>query len=62
MTPQFLAKVIARLDQPQPGLIGQLLGGGGQSGAGGTAMDHPLVKAALAGITAMAVKKMMGGR
>ena len=59
--PGYLAQVTGRMDQQQPGLLGQLLGGGG--GAGGQSMlENPIAKAALAGIAAVAVKKMMGGR
>ena len=58
--PGYLAQVTGRMDQQQPGLLGQLLGGGG---AGGQSMlENPIAKAALAGIAAVAVKKMMGGR
>ena len=67
--PRYLAQVTGRLHQEQPGLLGQLLGGGGMSGGmsgggggGGSLLDNPMAKAALAGITAMAVKRMMGGR
>ena len=62
--PRMLAQVTSRMEQQQPGLLGQLLGGGGSggSGGGGNMLDNPLAKAALAGVTAMAVKRMMGGR
>ncbi len=48
------------------GLMGGMMGGGmtggmGASGGGGM-LGNPVAKAALAGIAAMAVKKMMGGR
>jgi len=59
--PQKLAQVTARMEQQQPGILGQLLGGGSGGGAG-SMLDNPLAKAALAGVTAMAVKRMMGGR
>ena len=59
--PRMLAQVTSRMEQQQPGMLGQLLGGGG-SGGGGNMLDNPLAKAALAGVTAMAVKRMMGGR
>ena len=62
--PRMLAQVTSRMEQQQPGILGQLLGGGG-GGAGGGAgsmLDNPLAKAALAGVAAMAVKKMMSGR
>ena len=47
------------MHQEQPGLLGQLLSGGGGGGEGGSMLDNPLAKAALAGVTAMAVKRMM---
>jgi hypothetical protein len=55
--PQYLAQVTGRMQQQQPGLLGQVLGGGG-----GGMLESPIAKAALAGIAAMAVKNMMGGR
>jgi len=58
--PRYLAQVTGRMQQQQPGMLEQLLGGGG--GGGGSALDNPLAKAALAGVAAMAVKRMMGGR
>ena len=59
--PRMLAQVTSRMEQQQPGILGQLLGGGGGGGAG-SMLDNPLAKAALAGVAAMAVKKMMSGR
>lgn len=48
------------------GMLGGLMGGsgtaGGGSGGGGGMMGNPVAKAAMAGIAAMAVKKMMGNR
>jgi hypothetical protein len=49
------------------GLLGGLTGGGQQSGAqaqggAGNLLDNPIAKAALAGIAAMAMKRVMGGR
>lgn len=58
----FLAQVLGQMQRQQPGMMGQMLGGRGQSGTGGglgDLMDNPVAKAALAGIAAMAVKKMM---
>lgn len=55
----YLAQAAGQLNQQQPGILGNLLGGGG----GGQGMlQSPIAKAALAGIAAMAVKKMMSGR
>jgi hypothetical protein len=59
--PRVLAQVTSRMEQQQPGILGQLLGGGGGGGAGNM-LDNPLAKAALAGVAAMAVKKMLSGR
>ena len=60
--PGYLAQVTGRMHQEQPGLLGQLLGGGGGGGGGaGSMLGNPMAKAALAGITPMAVTQMMGG-
>ncbi len=59
--PRMLAQVTSRMEQQQPGILGQLLGGGGGGGAS-SMLDNPLAKAALAGVAAIAVKKMMSGR
>ncbi len=62
--PNYLAQMTGRMHQQQPGLLGQLLGGGQQQSLGGGAGDllsNPLAKAALGGIAAMAVKRMMSG-
>ena len=57
--PAYLARATGQLHQQQPGILGDLLGGGG----GGQGMlQSPIAKAALAGIAAVAVKKMMSGR
>jgi hypothetical protein len=67
--PGYLAQVTGQMHQQQPGILGQLLGGalgmgGGGGGGGGSQsmLDSPIAKAALAGVAAMAVKQMMGGR
>ena len=61
--PAYLAQATGRLNQQQPGILGDLLGGGGGQGMGGQSMlQSPIAKAALAGIAAVAVKNMMGGR
>lgn len=49
----MLAKLTSRLHGQAPGLVGQLLGGGGMKG-------NPLVKGALGGIAATAAKRFMG--
>jgi hypothetical protein len=53
--PKSLAMLTSSMRQQQPGSVSQLLGGAG----GGM---NPLAKAALAGIAAMAVKRMMTAR
>lgn len=58
--PNYLAQVTGRMHQQQPDLLGQLMGGAGGL-MGGRGMGNPLAKAAMAGIAAMAVKKMMSG-
>jgi len=47
----------------QPGLLRSILGGGGEAqGQQAGLLGHPLAKAALAGIAAMAIKKVLGAR
>jgi hypothetical protein len=64
--PRDLGQVLTNLHQT-PGLLRDLLGGGGSqastSGSGGLTnlLASPLAKAALAGITAMVVKRVMQG-
>ena len=63
----YLAHAAGQMQQQQPGLLGQLLGGGAGGSAGGAGgvgevLASPLAKAALAGIAAVAVKRMMGNR
>ena len=60
--PAYLAQATGQLQQQQPGILGDLLGGGGSSGGGQGMLQSPVAKAALAGIAAVAVKKMMSGR
>ena len=55
--PQVLARTTTQLQQQQPDILSQLLGG-----HSGTALDNPLAKAALAGIAAMAAQRILGGR
>jgi hypothetical protein len=57
--PGILGQVLGGLQQQQPDLLGQILGGGGRGGQG-SILDNPLAKAAMAGVVAMAAKKMMG--
>ena len=68
--PDYLAGMTSRMNQQQPDLLGNLMGGmmgGGMTGGGGASggggmLGNPVAKAAVAGIAAMAAKKMMGGR
>ena len=68
--PRYLAQVAGQMRQQRPGLFSQLLGGamgGGQMGSGqtggvGQLLNNPIAKAALAGIAATAVQRMMRGR
>ena len=57
--PGELARMTTRMRQQQPDGLGALLGGGGGGGGMGDMLSNPLAKAAMAGIAAMAVKKMM---
>lgn len=60
--PGYLAQMTGQIHQQQPGLLGQILGGGaGGTGGGGGMLQSPIGKAALGGIAAMAFKNMMGG-
>jgi hypothetical protein len=74
--PGYLAQMAGQMRQQQPGLFSQLLSsamGGGQMGGGisggssqmggiGQLLSNPIAKAALGGIAATAVQRMMGGR
>lgn len=54
--PGYLSQVTGRLEQQQPGMLGQMLGGGGNT------LGNPLARAGMAGVAAEAIKRMMGGR
>jgi hypothetical protein len=60
----WLSNITSQIHQ-QPGMLrdilGGLSGGGGTSSSGGI-LSSPLAKAALAGIAAMLVKRVLGGR
>ncbi len=60
--PGALAQLTGRMHQQQPGLLGQLLGGGSSGGNAGSGGMSPLAKMALGGIAAMAVKNLMAGK
>ena len=53
--PGILAQIAGALNQQQPGGLAQLLGGGGGA-------ENPVVKAVLAGITALAAQKVLSVR
>jgi hypothetical protein len=60
----WLSNITSQIHQ-QPGMLRDLLGGltgSGATGSSGGVLSSPLAKAALAGITAMLVKKVMAGR
>ncbi len=63
--PDYLAGMTGRMHTQQPDLMGNLMGGllggmgGMMGGLGGGSGGNPMAKAAMAGIAAMAVKRMM---
>jgi hypothetical protein len=60
----WLSNITGQLHQ-QPGLLREILGGltgNSQSGSGGSIFSNPIAKAAMAGITAMVVRKVLGSR
>ena len=59
--PRRLASATSQVHQERPGFLEQALGGGSAGGMGGM-LGGGLGKAALGGIAAIAVKKMMSGR
>jgi hypothetical protein len=52
--PGALARMTTQVQQQQPDLLSQVLGGGSE------ALQNPFVKAAVAGVAAMAVQRMLG--
>jgi hypothetical protein len=61
--PGTLAQVAGALQRQQPGLLGNLLGGGrGGQGGGGGLLASPAARAALGGIAAMVVKRALQQR
>jgi hypothetical protein len=56
--PGQLAEMTTRVRDQDPNILEQLLGKGGSGGR----FDNPVAKIALAGITAFAAQKLMGGR
>jgi hypothetical protein len=57
--PGVLASVMSAMHGEQPGILRQLLGG---SSGGGTGAQSNVAKAALAGIAAIGLKKVLGGK
>jgi hypothetical protein len=61
--PRYLARVTSQMHQQQPDLLGQLMSGAAGAimggNRGGSPLGNPLVKGAMAGIAAMAVKNLM---
>ncbi|GAC1326608.1 MAG: hypothetical protein NVSMB22_17600 [Chloroflexota bacterium] len=58
----FLAQTAQHMQQQQPGMLGQLLTGGGpggMAGGSGSLLGNPAAKSALAGIASFAAKKLM---
>ena len=62
--PRQLAQAVAQYRQQDEGGLASLLGGGGGGGGGGMGdlLSHPLAKAALGGVAAIAMKKMLDRR
>ena len=63
--PRELAGLTARLQQQEPGGLAGLFDGGGDGDRGrgdGLALDTPLAKAALGGIAAITVERLLGDR
>lgn len=60
--PRQLARMTRHVHKQKPDLLGGLLGGGGGGGGGGVGsmLGNPVAKAALAGVAAMAAKRMFG--
>jgi hypothetical protein len=54
--PAYLARATGHLQQQQPGILGDLLGG---DGSGQSLLQSAIARAALARFAAMAVKSMM---
>jgi hypothetical protein len=57
--PGVMASLMSAMHGQQPGILRQLLGG---SSEGGSGMQSNVAKAALAGIAAVGLKKVLGGR
>jgi hypothetical protein len=55
--PRELAKVTTQMHEQEPDMLTKVL-----TGQTGTALDNPLARAALAGVAAMAAKRILTGR
>ena len=61
--PRELARMTSQFKQQRPEGLAALFGGGGGGGGGmGDMLNNPIAKAALGGVAAIAMKRMMGGR
>ncbi len=65
--PRELAGLTRQFRQQQPGGLASLFGGGGNSRGGneggiGDMLQNPIARAALGGVAAIAMKRMMSGR
>jgi hypothetical protein len=62
--PRQLAQAVARYRQQDEGGLASLFGGGGggEGGGMGDLLSNPLAKAALGGVAAVAMKKMLDRR
>ena len=56
--PRELARMTRKVKKHKPGCLGALLGGGGGGGGAAGMLGNPVAKAALAGVAAMAAKRM----
>lgn len=65
--PNYLAQTTGRIHQQQPDILSQIFGAatgglmGSQGGQGGNIFNNPLAKGAMAGIAALAAKKLLQG-
>lgn len=59
--PRYLAQATSQMQQQQPGLLGQLFGGGGGQPNAGGMLSNPWAKGALGGIAAYGAARLLGG-
>jgi hypothetical protein len=60
--PDYLAGATTQLRSQQPGVLDSLLGGVLGGGSGGGLLSSPIARAAIGGIAAIALSKLMGRR